>query len=54
MVVANIGSGREADIEYVDMRYNNGFTIGWKEGVDQAKPQDGSVSRQQMVAGRAE
>ena len=29
-VVANIITGREADIEYVDLRYSNGFTIGWK------------------------
>ena len=32
-VVANIITGRAADIEYVDMRYSNGFTIGWKDGV---------------------
>jgi cell division protein FtsQ len=31
-VVANIITGRAADIEYVDMRYSNGFTIGWKDG----------------------
>ena len=31
-VVANIISGRATDIEYVDMRYGNGFTIGWKGG----------------------
>ncbi|MBT8081048.1 MAG: cell division protein FtsQ/DivIB [Gammaproteobacteria bacterium] len=31
-VVAGIISGRAADIEYVDMRYGNGFTIGWKGG----------------------
>jgi cell division protein FtsQ len=54
VVVANIVSSREADIEFVDMRYNNGFTIGWKENVDPAKPQESSGSRQQMVAGRAE
>ncbi|MEJ2297000.1 MAG: cell division protein FtsQ/DivIB [Woeseiaceae bacterium] len=28
-VVADIITGRAADIEYVDMRYGNGFTIGW-------------------------
>jgi cell division protein FtsQ len=32
-VVANIITGRAADIDYVDMRYSNGFTIGWKDGV---------------------
>ena len=31
-VVANIITGRAADIDYVDMRYSNGFTIGWKDG----------------------
>ena len=31
-VVANIITGRAADIKYVDMRYSNGFTIGWKDG----------------------
>ena len=31
-VVANIISGRATDINYVDMRYSNGFTIGWKDG----------------------
>lgn len=30
-VVANIVSSREADIEFVDMRYSNGFTIGWND-----------------------
>jgi cell division protein FtsQ len=31
-VVANIITGRAGDIDYVDMRYGNGFTIGWKSG----------------------
>ena len=31
-VVGNIITGRAADIEYVDLRYSNGFTIGWKDG----------------------
>lgn len=31
-VVANIITGRAADIDYVDMRYGNGFTIGWNGG----------------------
>jgi len=31
-VVADIVSSREAEIAYVDMRYGNGFTIGWKDG----------------------
>lgn len=32
--VANVITGRAADIAYVDMRYSNGFTIGWKDGVN--------------------
>ncbi|MGI9223100.1 MAG: cell division protein FtsQ/DivIB [Woeseiaceae bacterium] len=32
-VVATIITGRAEDIDYVDMRYSNGFTIGWKDGV---------------------
>jgi cell division protein FtsQ len=31
-IVANIITGRAAEIDYVDMRYSNGFTIGWKNG----------------------
>lgn len=31
-IVADIITGRAADIEYVDMRYSNGFTIGWANG----------------------
>jgi len=29
---ATIVSSRETEIDYVDMRYGNGFTIGWKGG----------------------
>jgi cell division protein FtsQ len=31
-VVADLITGRAADIEYVDMRYGNGFTVGWQGG----------------------
>ena len=31
-VAANIIASREAEIDFVDMRYSNGFTIGWKDG----------------------
>ena len=31
-VVAGIVAGRAAEIDFVDMRYSNGFTIGWKDG----------------------
>jgi len=53
-VVANIVSNREADIDFIDMRYNNGFTIGWKKGAESGKPVDRTSSREQMVAGRNE
>jgi cell division protein FtsQ len=33
-VVADIITGRAADIDYVDMRYGNGFTIGWNGGAE--------------------
>ena len=31
-IVADIITGRAAEIDYVDMRYSNGFTIGWNNG----------------------
>jgi cell division protein FtsQ len=50
-VVANIVSSRETDIEFVDMRYSNGFTIGWKG--DAPSPLAEPKSTQpEMVAGR--
>ncbi len=30
-VVAKIITNRAADIDYVDLRYSNGFTIGWSK-----------------------
>jgi cell division protein FtsQ len=33
-VAAQVIAGRAADIEHVDMRYSNGFSIGWRPGVD--------------------
>ena len=48
-VVANLVSSREADIEFVDMRYGNGFAIGWAgEDDDSAAPGE---TPQDMVAG---
>ena len=32
-VAANIVSRRGSEIEFVDMRYSNGFTIAWKNGL---------------------
>lgn len=49
-VAANIVSSREAEIDFVDMRYSNGFTIGWKNG--SKSPVGGSESGEGgMVAG---
>ena len=31
-IVAGIITSRSAEIDYVDMRYSNGFTIGWNNG----------------------
>ncbi len=31
-IVADIITGRATEIDYVDMRYSNGFTIGWNNG----------------------
>ena len=31
-IVADIITSRSAEIDYVDMRYSNGFTIGWVNG----------------------
>jgi cell division protein FtsQ len=50
-VVANIVSGRATDINYVDMRYGNGFTIGWKGG-SQTPARDPERDEQKMLAAR--
>ncbi len=46
-VAANIVSSREAEIKFVDMRYSNGFTIGWKDGsrspVDNTESTEGGI-----------
>lgn len=53
-VVANVISSRETDIAYVDMRYSNGFTIGWKEGVPAPGGEAGEGKAALMAAGQAE
>ncbi len=50
-VVADIITGRAMDIEYVDMRYGNGFTIGWKSG-SQTPVSDPERAEQEMLAAR--
>ncbi|MDH4072030.1 MAG: cell division protein FtsQ/DivIB [Gammaproteobacteria bacterium] len=51
-VVANIVASREAEIEFVDMRYSNGFTIGWK-GAARSPAGNKPLSEGGMVAGLA-
>lgn len=47
-VAANIVARREGDIEFVDMRYSNGFTVGWDEGSRPATPE--TPTNPEMVA----
>lgn len=51
-VVANIVSSRETEIEFVDMRYSNGFTIRWKGDAPSSPLQEPKSARPEMVAGR--
>ncbi len=50
-VVADIITGRAGDIEYVDMRYSNGFTIGWKGGL-KTPVSDPERAQKEMLAAR--
>jgi len=50
-VGANIITGRAAEIEYVDMRYGNGFTLGWKSG-SQTPVSDPKEDGKKMLASR--
>lgn len=50
-VVANIIAGRAAEIEYIDMRYGNGFTIGWNGGL-QTPISSPEQARRGMLAAR--
>ena len=49
-VAANIISSREGEIDFVDMRYSNGFTIGWKSGA-RSPVSDPEAEDSGMVAG---
>lgn len=51
-IVADIVSSKETEIEYVDMRYSNGFAIGWKNGT-RSPVVDPEYARKELVAGRA-
>jgi len=50
-VVADIITGRAMEIEYVDMRYSNGFTIGWKGG-SKTPVSDPKRAAKEMLAAR--
>jgi cell division protein FtsQ len=50
-IVADIVSSKEAEIEYVDMRYSNGFAIGWKNGT-RSPVVDPEYAKKELVAGR--
>ena len=50
-VVADIISGRAGDIDYVDMRYGNGFTIGWKGGAP-SRETDAEQEDKKLLASR--
>jgi cell division protein FtsQ len=52
-IVANIITGRAADIDYVDMRYSNGFTIGWNNG-SRTPVEDLEEDMDEMLALRGE
>ena len=49
-VVANIITSRAADIDYVDMRYGNGFTIGWNGGSRTPVSDPDSEDREMLAA----
>jgi cell division protein FtsQ len=55
-VVANIVSSKETEIDFVDMRYSNGFTIGWKNGsqspAGRPKNAEQENTERELVAGR--
>lgn len=52
-IVADIISGRAAEIDYVDMRYSNGFTIGWNNG-SRTPVQDSEEDVEEMLALRGD
>ena len=52
-VVADIITGRAAEIEYVDMRYSNGFTIGWQNG-SRTPVDDAAEGMDEMLALRGD
>lgn len=50
-VVADLVSSREAEIDFVDMRYSNGFTIGWADTSTTPVPTVADAPGGAMLAG---
>ena len=50
-VVSTIITSRAKDIDYVDMRYGNGFTIGWNGG-SKTPVRDSQSTEQEMLVAR--
>ncbi|MEM8683770.1 MAG: cell division protein FtsQ/DivIB [Pseudomonadota bacterium] len=53
-VVAEIIAARSEDIAYVDVRYNNGFAIGWKAEQRDAVTDPENEARKLLAAGGAD
>ena len=49
-VVADVITGQAGEINYVDMRYSNGFTIGWKDGANAPSEESESTEREMLAA----
>jgi cell division protein FtsQ len=49
-VVADVITGRAQDIDYVDMRYSNGFTIGWKNAGDTPPTESEPIDREMLAS----
>ncbi|MDX1508937.1 MAG: cell division protein FtsQ/DivIB [Woeseiaceae bacterium] len=49
-VVADVITGRAKDIDYVDMRYSNGFTIGWVDGVKTPVTEPGDAEKEMLAS----
>lgn len=49
-VVADVITGRAADINYIDMRYSNGFTIGWRDETSPPADEEERVAREMLAA----
>jgi cell division protein FtsQ len=52
-VVADLITGRATEIDHVDMRYSNGFTVGWK-GTDTDPANEPESTEQEMLALRGD